>query len=162
MGKVYDIAPRVEFEALNTGDYVLRLLEYKEVVEDHDTAFSKKGDVRLQFQWEVDVPGAEPTERRDWASIPKTFAAKSKFVMIALALGIVDESVAATAGAQIDFDDGLGKRCMGTIVRKIKEGTKEWTDQITAYTALTRIPGPRDRQRVQPAPPPINDDDIPF
>ncbi len=162
MGKTYTLAPRVEFEALATGDYTVTLLEVVEKVEEKDTAFSKRGDIRLEFHWEVAVPGDEPMEKRDWSSIPKTFSKKSKFVAIAIALGLVSEQEAIEYGCAVDFEPGLGKRCVATIVRKQKEGSEEWTNQITGYTALTRIPtGGRRRPAVAAVAEP-DEAEIPF
>lgn len=162
MGKTYAIAPRVDFQPLPTGDYVLTLLEVKEVVEERDTAFSKRGDVRLEFHWEVQVPGEEPEERRDWSGIPRTFSKKSKFVAIAVALGLVSDAEGAEQGANIDFDDGLGKRCLGTIVRAQKPNSDEWTDKITGYARLDRLPTTRSRRPEIVKADPSDLGDIPF
>lgn len=162
MGKTYTIAPRVEFTPLPTGEYVARLMHWQEKVEERDTQFSRKGDVQIEFHWEVEVPGAEAEERRDWASIPRTWAKKSKFVQIALALGLARDGQAAEEGAVIDWDDGLGKRCKVTIVRSIKEGTNDWTDKITGYMRLDQLPTVPQRRTAPAAPAHDDDDDIPF
>ena len=162
MGKTYALAPRTVFTPLETGEYVLTLLEVSEKAEERDTAFSKKGDIRLEFRWEVDVPGGESEERRDRVGIPKSFSKKSKFVAIVVALGLVNEADAIANGCNVDFDPGLGKRCLGTIVRKPKEGTAEWTDAITAYAPLTRIPSARPRRPQAPVAQDLAEEDIPF
>ena len=162
MGKTYSVAPRVEFEALPTGEYVLTLLEVLEKAEERDTNFSKRGDIRLEFHWEVEVPGEDAVQRRDWSSIPKTFSAKSKFVSIAIALGLVNEQVGIDAGCSVDFDQGLGKGCLGTIVRKMKDGSSEWTDQITGYAPLSARSNGRSRRAAPTAKPAVDEADIPF
>lgn len=162
MGKAYAIAPRKIFEPLQTGEYVLTLLAVQERVEDHDSTFSKRGDIKLEFEWEVDVPGGDPETRKERVSIPATFSRKSRFVEIAVALQLVNEQEAIEGGCTVDFDEGLGKRCLGTIVRRLKEDGKEWTDSITAHTVLTRIPRTAPRRPVAPAPAPENEEGIPF
>ena len=136
----YTLGPRVDFEALPTADYKLTLKAWKETVETTDTKFSKKGDVRIEWNWIVAVPGSEDQERRDWTSIPATFAEKSNFVHIAIALGIVDSQKAIEEGATIDPDQGIGKSCMGTIVKALKADGKTWGDKITAYAPLPATP----------------------
>ena len=162
VGKTYHIAPRVEFTPLATGEYILRLMHWEEVTEERDTQFSKKGDIRIQFQWEVEVPGDDPVERRDWAPIPRTWSKKSKFVQIALALLHVPDQFAAENGFEVDWDDGLGQRCKASIVRKPKEGSNEWTDSIVGYFPLDQVATAPSRRPAQPAPSAPDDDDIAF
>lgn len=138
----YTLGPRVEFETLPTADYHLTLKGWKETIETADTKFSKKGDVRIEWAWIVTVPGAEDQERRDWTNIPSTFAEKSNFVHIAIALGIVDSQKAIEEGATIDPDQGIGKSCIGTIVKALKSDNKTWGDKITAYAPLPAAAAP--------------------
>jgi len=138
----YTLGPRVDFEALPTADYKLTLKAWKETIETADTKFSKKGDVRIEWNWVVTVPNAEDQERRDWTNIPATFAEKSNFVHIAIALGIVDSQKAIEEGATIDPDQGIGKSCMGTIVKALKSDNKTWGDKITAYAPLPATVAP--------------------
>jgi hypothetical protein len=132
----YTLGPRQTFEALPTADYKLTLKSWKEIIEQADTDFSKKGDVRIQWDWVVTVPGAEDQDRRDWCNIPATFSDKATFVHIAIALAIVDSIAAIEAGATIDPDQGIGKSCIGTIVKSLKKDQKTWGDKITAYAPL--------------------------
>lgn len=132
----YTVGPRQIFETLPTAEYHLTLKSWKEVTEQSDTEFSKKGDVRVQWDWIVKVPNADDQERRDWTSIPTSFSDKSNFVHIAIALRIVDSEKAIEEGATIDPDKGIGKSCMGTIVKSLKKDNKTWTDKITAYAPL--------------------------
>jgi hypothetical protein len=132
----YTLGPRQTFEALPTADYKLTLKSWKEIIEDKDTQYSKKGDVRVEWNWIVTVPGDEDQERRDWSNVPATFSEKSTFVHIAVALAIVDSVAAVEAGATIDPDQGIGKSCIGTIVKSLKADNKTWTDKITAYAPL--------------------------
>lgn len=162
MAHVYDVAPRVEFTPLPTGEYVLTLLEIKEIVRDKDYLSYKKGDLQLEFHWQVDVPGAESEERRSWASVPKTWSKKATFTAIAVALGLVSDEEAIANGARVDFDLGLGRRCLGTIVRELKDDQVTWVDTISAYMPLTRLPGPRRRPVPAPSPADSDEADIPF
>lgn len=132
----YTLGPRQTFEALPTADYKLTLKSWKEIVEDKDTQYSKKGDIRVEWNWIVTVPGAEDQDRRDWSNVPATFSEKSTFVHIVIALGIVDSIAAIEAGATVDPDQGIGKSCLGTIVKALKPDNKTWTDKITAYAPL--------------------------
>jgi hypothetical protein len=84
----------------------------------------------------VAVPNSEDQERRDWSNIPTTFSDKSTFVHIAIALGIVNSIAAIDAGASIDPDQGIGKSCLGTIVKSLKPDGKTWGDKITQYAPL--------------------------
>lgn len=132
----YTLGPRQTFEALPTADYKITLKSWREIVEDKDTQYSKKGDIRVEWNWIVTVPGAEDQDRRDWSNVPATFSDKSTFVHIAIALGIVDSVAAIEAGATVDPDQGIGKSCIGTIVKSLKADGKTWTDKITAYAPL--------------------------
>lgn len=138
----YTVGPRQTFEALPTSDYKLTLKSWKEVTETADTEFSKKGDIRVQWDWIVNVPNQEDQERRDWTNIPTTFAEKSNFIHIAIALRIVDSEKAILEGATIDPDKGIGKSCMGTIVKSLKKDNKTWTDKITAYAPMPEAEAP--------------------
>lgn len=162
MGKTYSLAPRVEFEPIPTGDYTMRFMDWKELVQEQDHPFRKKGEAYLRFIWEITVPGSEPDSRQDSVDIPKTFSAKSKFVRIAIALGIVDEAAAIDGGAVIDWDHALGKQCTGSIVCKPKASNpSEWTDRIEQYRPLAV--GPTRKNRTAPAPAkPVDDEDVPF
>lgn len=132
----YTVGPRQTFEALPTAEYHLTLKSWKEVTEQADTEFSKKGDVRVQWDWIVKVPNSDDQERRDWTNIPTSFSDKSNFVHIAIALRIVDSEKAIEEGATIDPDQGIGKSCLGTIVKSLKKDNKTWTDKITQYAPL--------------------------
>jgi len=132
----YTLGPRQTFEALPTADYKMTLKSWREIIEDKDTQYSKKGDIRVEWNWIVTVPGAEDQDRRDWSNVPATFSEKSTFVHIAVALGIVDSVAAIEAGATVDPDQGIGKSCIGTIVKSLKADNKTWGDKITAYAPL--------------------------
>lgn len=133
----YTIGPRQTFEPLPTGEYMLTLKEWREYKEEEDSAFSKKGDVKVEWTFEVAVPNAEPTVRKARTSIPASFSEKSHFVHIITALGLVDANTGAEGGCTVDLDAGIGKRCVGTIVKKLKTGkTNEYTDSITVYAPL--------------------------
>jgi len=132
----YTLGPRQTFEALPTADYKLTLKSWREIIEDKDTQYSKKGDIRVEWNWIVTVPGSEDQDRRDWSNVPATFSEKSTFVHIAVALGIVDSVAAIEAGATVDPDQGIGKSCIGTIVKSLKADNKTWGDKITAYAPL--------------------------
>jgi len=136
----YTLGPRQTFEALPTAEYTLTLKSWREITEQNDTQFSKKGDVRIEWNWVVTVPGGEDQDRRDWTNIPTTFSEKSTFVHICIALGIVDSVAAIEAGATIDPDQGIGKSCLGTIVKSLKSDGKTWGDKITAYAPLPATP----------------------
>lgn len=145
----YTLGPRQTFEALPTADYKLTLKSWREIVEDKDTQYSKKGDVRVEWNWVVTVPGAEDQDRRDWSNVPATFSDKSTFVHIVTALGIVDSLKAIEEGATVDPDQGIGKSCIGTIVRQLRGSIKgttglpeQWTDKITAYAPLPTTVAP--------------------
>lgn len=132
----YTLGPRTSFEALPTAEYKLTLKSWREITEQNDTQFSKKGDVRVEWNWIVTVPNGEDQDRRDWTNIPATFSEKSTFVHICIALGIVDSAAAIEAGATIDPDQGIGKSCLGTIVKSLKADGKTWGDKITQYAPL--------------------------
>jgi hypothetical protein len=132
----YTLGPRQTFEALPTAEYRLTLKSWKEIVEDKDTQYSKRGDIRNEFNWIVTVPGAEDQDRRDWCNVPQTFSEKATFVHIAVALQIVDNDKAIAEGATVDWDQGVGKSCLGTIVKALKADNKTWGDKITAYAPL--------------------------
>ena len=132
----YTLGPRTSFEALPTAEYKLTLKSWREITEQNDTQFSKKGDVRIEWNWLVAVPNGDDQDRRDWTNIPATFSEKSTFVHICIALGIVDSVAAIEAGATIDPDQGIGKSCLGTIVKSLKADGKTWGDKITAYAPL--------------------------
>ena len=136
----YTLGPRQTFEALPTAEYKLTLKSWREITEQNDTQFSKKGDVRIEWNWGVTVPNSEDQDRRDWTNIPATFSEKSTFVHIAIALGIVDSVAAIEAGATIDPDQGIGKSCLGTIVKSLKSDGKTWGDKITQYAPLPATP----------------------
>ena len=132
----YTLGPRQTFEALPTAEYKLTLKSWREIVEDKDTQYSKKDDIRNEFNWIVTVPGGEDQERREWANVPQTFSEKSTFVHIAIALQMVDSEKAIEHGATIDWDQGIGRSCLGTIVKSLKADGKTWGDKITAHAPL--------------------------
>lgn len=132
----YTLGPRTSFEALPTAEYTLTLKSWREITEQNDTQFSKKGDIRIEWNWFVTVPNSEDQDRRDWTNIPATFSEKSTFVRICIALGIVDSVAAIEAGATVDPDQGIGKSCLGTIVKSLKADGKTWGDKITQYAPL--------------------------
>jgi len=141
MGKIYDIGPRQTFTPLNTGDYVLTLKEVGERVEEQDSQYSKKGDVKVEWTWEVEVPGEEPTTRRSRAAPPASWNEKSVFVHIAEALRLVDHERAVTEGAHINWDVAIGRQCIGSILKAPKEGKPgEWTDNIRAFAPMPETP----------------------
>ena len=142
MGKIYQVGPRQSFTPLATGDYVLTLKEVGEHVEEEDSQYSKRGDVKVEWTWEVAVPNDEPTTRRVRAAVPASWNEKSTFVKIAEALRLVDHERAVTEGAHINWDVAIGKKCMGSILKLPKEGKPgEWTDNIKAFAPYQ---GPED------------------
>jgi len=136
----YTLGPRTSFEALPTAEYKLTLKSWREIVEQNDTKYSKKGDIRVEWNWIVTVPNGDDQDRRDWTNVPATFSDKSTFVHICIALGIVDSVDAIEAGATIDPDQGIGKSCLGTIVKSLKSDGKTWGDKITQYAPLPVTP----------------------
>jgi len=141
VSKIYHLEPKKSFEALPTGEYVLTLKEWREVVEEQDTQFSKKGDVRFEFTWSVAVPGGEDTERKDWAAEAKTANEKTKILLIAVALGMASMERAQREGLDYNPDLWVGKSCVGTIVRKVKDD-KSLTDSIVSYAPTSSVSGP--------------------
>jgi hypothetical protein len=141
MGKIYDVGPRQTFTPLATGDYVLTLKEVGEHVEEEDSQYSKKGDVKIEWTWEIAVPDEEPATRRTRAAPPASWNEKSTFVKIAEALRLVDHERAVTEGAHIDWDKAIGKQIMGSILKLPKEGKPgEWTDNIKAFAPMPHAP----------------------
>jgi len=141
MGKIYDIGPRQTFTPLPTGDYVLTLKDVSEHIEEEDSQYFKKGDMRLEWTWEVAVPDEEPAIRRSRAAPPASWNEKSTFVKIAEALRLVDHERAVTEGAHINWDVAIGKQCMGSILKLPKEGKPgEWTDNIKAFSPMPAVP----------------------
>jgi len=140
MSKIYHLEPKKSFEALPTGEYVLTLKEWREVVEEQDTQFSKKGDVRLEFHWNVAVPGGEDTDRKDWCSVAATANEKTKLLKIAAALRVVDLDRAMQDGCDLNPDLWTGRSCVGTIVRKQKDD-KSLTDSIVSYAPTSNVVG---------------------
>jgi len=141
MGKIYDIGPRLTFTPLPTGDYVLTLKDVSEHIEEEDSQYSKKGDMRLEWTWEVAVPDEEPATRRSRAAPPASWNEKSTFVKIAEALRLVDHERAVTEGAHINWDVAIGKQCIGSILKLPKESKPgEWTDNIKAFSPLPAVP----------------------
>lgn len=142
MGKIYDIGPRSTFVALPTGEYTLTLKSWEEQIEEGDVVYNgktitHKGDIKIEFTWDVDVPGGESQERRVRVAIPSSWSSRATMVHIANALRVVDDDRAASDGASLNFDLWLRKQCLGTIVRKPKESDpKVLTDSITAYAPL--------------------------
>lgn len=134
----YEIGPRKSFVPLATGEYVLTLKSWEEVIEESDSQYSKKGDKRIRWTFTVAVPNEDNTERRVMTSIPGTFSEKSIFVQIISALGVVDMEKAKADGVSINPDNFVGQQCLGTIVRRVKDGKQPndhdaWTDSITQY-----------------------------
>src|ERR1035437_503890 len=140
MGKTYDIGPRQNFVPLPTGEYPITLKSVEERTEDQDSQYSKKGDVKLEWTWLFELAGnEEPATRKSRTPIPQSFNEKSGMVHIVLALALADSAKAIAEGCSIDPSRGIGRRCLGTIVKKLKEGkTDEWTDSITAYAPLAQ------------------------
>ena len=136
----YTLGPRTTFEPLPTAEYRLTLKGWKEIAQQEDMQFSKKGDIQIEWSWLVTVPNAEEQDRRSFSPIPTTFSEKSTFVHIVTALGIVDSVAAIEAGATIDPDAGVGKSCLGTIVKSLKTDGKTWGDKITQYAPLPATP----------------------
>jgi len=141
MGKTYEVGPRQTFTPLPTGDYVLTLKNVSEHLEEEDSQYSKKGDMRLEWTWEVAIPDEEPATRRSRAAPPASWNEKSTFVKIAEALRLVDHERAVTEGAKINWDVAIGKQCIGSILKLPKEGKPgEWTDNIKAFAPLPNGP----------------------
>jgi hypothetical protein len=144
MSKTYEIGPRQNFIPLSTGEYTMTLKSVEEHVEEQDSQYSKKGDVRLEWTWLIELPGEEePAVRKTRTPIPQSFNEKSGMVKILVALKLVDAAKAIAEGCKIDPERGVGRRCLGTIVKKLKEGkSDEWTDSITAYAPIPSSPAP--------------------
>jgi hypothetical protein len=132
---VITLGPRKVFEPLPTGDYRLTLVSYSMESRKPDQ-WHKTDYVNIEFQWKVAVPGKEATQRKSDAPVPETFSEKSRLVQIIVALGVIDSAKAAADGCAIDLDKAIGHSCVGTIVRKLKEDGKSWTDQITAFSPM--------------------------
>ena len=139
---VYNVGPRQAFTPLPTGEYTLTLKEVGEKIEEKDSQYSKKGDVKVEWTFEVAVPNDEPVVRKVRAAAPVGWNEKSTFVHIAEALGLVNRETARANGASVDFGSALGRKCLGTIVKKLKEGsTTDYTDNITAYAPFVAAAG---------------------
>jgi len=53
---------------------------------------------------------------------------------VAEALRLVDHDTATAEGATVDWDKAVNLSCLGTIVKRLKQGSQtEFTDNITAY-----------------------------
>ena len=134
---IYTIGPRKEFTALSTGEYVMTLRSVEQEVEEKDSQYSKKGDIKVVWTWDVAVPSGESQQRKSRTPPPETWSKKSNFVHICTALGLVDDQRASEEGIQLDPATGVGRKCIGVIVQKLKEGsTFEFTDSITAFKPL--------------------------
>lgn len=161
---VLTLGPKSDFVALESDWYTLTLLSY-EIREKEADKFHKKPYQDVQFQWEVTVPGEEPTERRSWANVPASFNEKSKLVEIGIALGAIDPAAGAD-GLDIDLDTWLGKKCRGNIV-EITKPNGDLSDKIDGYAPYRAPRGaakPASARRAAP-PPPVDDDpdgDMPF
>ena len=146
MSKIYTMGPEKTFTPLPTGEYVLTLKEWKEVTEDKDSQYSKKGDVKIQFTWAVTVPGDDDAERRVSVAPPEGYNKKSTLCHIGVALGVIDAVKAAAEGLSYNPDQWVGRKCMGTILRQPKQDDpKTMTDKISAYSPLpanTFVPSP--------------------
>ena len=147
MSKIYSIGPRRAFTPLPTGEYVMTLDSWQEREEEQDSQYSKKGDIKIEWTWIVSLPNDEDTTRKTRGAIPKQWNEKSTFVHVAEALGLVDHAFAVTNGTKVNWDMGVGKKCLGTIVKKPKESNpSEMTDTIEAYalyvTASTVVQPP--------------------
>jgi hypothetical protein len=146
MSKIYTMGPEKTFTPLPTGEYVLTLKEWKEVTEEKDSTYSKKGDVKIQFTWLVTVPGDDDAERRVSVAPPEGYNKKSTLCHIGVALGVIDAEKAAAEGISYKPDQWIGRRCMGTILRQPKmDDPKTMTDKISAYSPLpanTFVPSP--------------------
>ena len=137
MGKTYNVGPATTFTPLPTAEYLLTVKSWQEVIETEDREYSKKGDAKIELMFTVAVPGAEDATRRVRFAPPASWSTKSTFVHVAEALRLVDHDTAAAEGAQIDWDRAVNLQCIGTIVKKLKQGsTTEFTDSITAYAPL--------------------------
>lgn len=143
MGKTYTIGAARNFTAIPTGDYTLTLKSWQEVTEDKDSDFSKKGDLKIELTWLVDVASedGEDVTRRVRFAPPSSWNAKSTFVKVAEALKLVDHDKAKSEGATVDWDKGIGKQCIGSILKHPKESEPTvMTDTIKSYSVLPAKP----------------------
>ena len=139
MGKTYTIGAARNFTAIPTGDYTLTLQSWQEVTEDKDSDFSKKGDLKIELTWLVDAASedGEDVTRRVRFAPPSTWSAKSTFVKVVEALKLVDHDKAKSEGATVDWDKGIGKQCIGSILRHPKESEPTvMTDTIKSYSPM--------------------------
>ena len=139
---VYAIGPRQAFEALPTAEYTLTLEKVGEYIEEKDSQYSKKGDQKVEWTFGVAVPGGEDTTRRVRTPAPTSWNEKSNFVHIVTALDPVGTAKAREEGWKGDPAALVGRKCLGTIVRKPKEGSNsgEITDSITVFAPLPQRP----------------------
>lgn len=143
MGKTYTIGAARNFTAIPTGDYTLTLKSWAEVTEDKDSEFSKKGDLKVELTWLVDVASedGEDVTRRVRFAPPSSWNGKSTFVKVAEALRLVDHDKAKSEGATVDWDKGIGKTCIGSILRHPKESEPTaLTDTIKSYSPMPAKP----------------------
>lgn len=143
MGKTYTIGAARNFTAIQTGDYTLTLKSWQEVTEDKDSDFSKKGDLKIELTWLVDVASedGEDVTRRVRFAPPLSWNGKSTFVKVAEALRLVDHDKAKSEGATVDWDKGIGRQCIGSILRHPKESEPTvMTDTIKSYSPMPAKP----------------------
>lgn len=159
MGKTYTIGAARNFTAIPTGDYTLTLKSWQEVTEDKDSEFSKKGDLKIELTWLVDAASEddEDVTRRVRFAPPSSWNGKSTFVKVAEALRLVDHDTAKSEGATVDWDKGIGKQCIASILRHPKESEPTvMTDTIKSYSPMPAKPvfGGAESVPLAPAPAP--------
>jgi hypothetical protein len=144
----YSMGPEKTFTPLATGDYKITLKEWREVVEEEDSQYSKKGDKKIQWTFAVAVPNGEDTERRVTTGLTASYNAKSNLCHVLVGLGLIDAEKSKESGVTFDPDQGIGRSCIGTIVKKLRQGKNAndpgaWTDSITAYAPIVQAPQTR-------------------
>ena len=146
MSKIYSMEPEKPFVPLSTGEYHITLKSWREVVEEQDLQYSRKGDIKIEFTWHVTVPGGEDMERRVTASLVNVFSRKANLCLIGQALGVMDFEKCASDGWTFNPDQWIGKSCMASVVRQPKAtDPKSMTDKFVSYSPLpatTFVPSP--------------------
>ena len=130
----YTVGPRREFEPLPTGDYQLTLKSWKEVIEEKNSQYSKKGDRKLEWTFVVAVPNEDNQERRVRTRIVGNWNEKSTLCHVLLGLGLTTADEAMAKGLTFDPDQAIGRKCVGTILRKAREDGKGMTDSIISFS----------------------------
>ena len=130
----YTIGPRQQFEPLPTGDYQLTLKGWRETVEEEDSQFSKRGDHKIEWTFIVAVPDEDNQERKVRTRIVENWNEKATLCHVLLGLGLTTADEAMVKGLSFDPDKAIGRKCVGTIVRKQREDGKGLTDSFVAFS----------------------------